>query len=341
MEVHNLYGYTMCQATFEGLRKLHPDKRPFVLTRSGFAGIQKYAWTWTGDNCSYWEHLATSIPMLVNMGLSGIPFVGADIGGFSANADGELLARWTWLGALYPFMRNHSGKGSRRQEPWQFSKQYLSAIREAVKFRYRLLPYLYTLTKQTCETGLPIWRPLFWKTPADKDALSISDQFFFGDLLVAPATQPSQNKRLVYFPQGEWTDFWNGDKQAGNTYGIADTPLASIPMWQKAGSAIPLLEQAPSFTQDANWKDLQWQISLAPTIEGSVYMDKGDGYEQGQWGHVKGHFENNKAMLQIQPASGSIKIMGVPQPTVVNSKYHYQNNQLVVTIEQETIEITW
>ncbi len=135
-EIQSLVGIS--RATFEGLRRLDPERRPFVLTRSGFAGVQKYAWVWTGDNSSCYEHLEMSLPMLLNLGLSGVPFVGADIGGFSGDADGELLCRWTWLGAFYPFMRNHSGKGSRRQEPWAFGEKWMRCVREAIRFRYRL-----------------------------------------------------------------------------------------------------------------------------------------------------------------------------------------------------------
>lgn len=301
-ETHNLYGYGMCQATHEGLKRLRPDQRPFILTRSGFSGIQKYAFVWTGDNHSYWEHLEGSIPMLLNLGMSGVPFVGADIGGFSAHADGELLTRWTWLGAFYPFMRNHSGKTSRRQEPWVFGEPWESHIREAVRFRYRLLPYTYTLAQEAAQTGLPLMRAMVLEFPQDPEVAALHDQFMFGpDLLVAPALRPGQRQRLIYLPEGEWEEAWTGERYQGPLYVPVPTPYHQIPAFQRAGSAIPTTEVAPH-TTDAYWEHLNWFVVPGPEIHGVLYEDLGEGYGPGVWSRLEGAFDDQGGRLVFHDA---------------------------------------
>lgn len=291
-EFHNLYGSQMALATWQGLKQQNPDKRPFILTRSGFSGIQRHAWVWTGDNSSCWEHLEMSIPMLLNLGLSGVPLVGADIGGFFGHADGELLARWTWLGAFYPFMRNHSGKTSRRQEPWEFGEPWLSIIRSALRFRYTLLPYLYTLADEASQNGYPLWRPLWWEPFAEPITLTIHDQFFLGEaLMVAPVLRPQQSQRLVWFPAGQWQDFWSGQMYAGPEWHIVPVVPENIPVFQRAGTAIPLTTTALS-TTSAWWSPLIWRVVPGEQIQGQVFMDDGDGYAPGQRGILQGTHKN-------------------------------------------------
>lgn len=299
-EVHNLYGLLMSRATFEGLRRLEPGRRPFVLTRSGFAGVQRYAWVWTGDNSSYYEHLEMSLPMLLNLGLSGVPFVGADIGGFSGDADGELLCRWTWLGAFYPFMRNHSGKGSRRQEPWAFGKRWERCIREAIRFRYRLLPHLYTLAEEASRTGLPLLRPLFLHHPQDPRAEAVHDQALLGeDLLLAPALRPGQTHRLVYLPQGVWYQAFTGEMYASGFH-PAPTPLEGIPLYQRAGAAIPFTDPLPHTEGALPWRSLVWQVALGEEIRGRLYEDEGDGYAPGLEALLEGGFDPVSRRLYLR-----------------------------------------
>lgn len=285
-QMHNLYGLQMAQATYEGLLRVRPTHRPFVLTRSGAPGIQKYAWVWTGDNASYWEHLEGSIPMLLNLGMSGVPFVGADIGGFSGSADGELLTAWTWLGVFYPFMRNHSAKINRAQEPWIFGEPWLSHIREALQFRYELMPYLYTLSEAATRTGLPLMRPLFLHYPEDPETRHLHDSFLLGeDLLVAPVLRPAQQRRLVYLPQGHWEDFWTGELYAGEQWLIHPVSYRRPALFQRCGSAIPL-QPAQQHTRDAYWSELYWRVSPLGTpehwrAEGLVFADAGEGFDPG------------------------------------------------------------
>jgi hypothetical protein len=161
--VRNVYGLQQCRATRAALEASNPERRPFVLTRSGYAGIQRFAAVWTGDNLSRWSHLRQSIPMLQNLSLSGVAFCGADIGGFALPCSRELYARWIQLGALYPFARTHSMWGKGRQEPWSFGPRVEAIARAALELRMRLLPYLYGLFRETEETGAPVWRPLFYE----------------------------------------------------------------------------------------------------------------------------------------------------------------------------------
>lgn len=297
-QVHNLYGYLMAQATYQGSLEQLSGKRPFVLTRSGFSGIQKYAWIWTGDNHSYWEHLEMSIPMLLNMGLSGMPFVGADIGGFSAKCDGELLARWTWLGAFYPFMRNHSGKHSDRQEPWIYGEPYLSAIRKALKFRYHLLPYFYTLAREASLNGQPLMRPMFLEFPQDKETHQISDQFMLGSaLMVAPILRPGQTTRAAYFPPGIWGRLGEPKLYRGGQYHLVSANIDEIPVFQRQDTALPM--QIKMQTQSAQWA-LQWLVTAgAEQFSGQVYCDSGDGAVNAEMIRISGKVTQSSIQCEM------------------------------------------
>ena len=262
-EVHNVYGLLMSQAAFEAQLRLRPGRRPFVLTRSGFAGIQRYAAVWTGDNSSWWEHLAMSIPQLLNLGLSGVPLVGADVGGFSGDCSPELLVRWTQLGAFVPLFRNHSSRESRRQEVWQFGPQALEVCRAFVQLRYRLLPYLYSLVREAACTGAPPMRPLFWHYPQDPTAYRVQDAFLLGPyLLVAPVLQPQAAFRAVYLPDGEWVHWFRGEPAWGPGPAVVPTPLEEMPLFQRAGSPIPMGPAAQHTAQLAGDGRLAVRVAL-------------------------------------------------------------------------------
>jgi alpha-glucosidase len=240
-QAHNVYGLLTARATTEGLQRLRPEQRPFVLTRSGWAGVQRYALHWTGDNVSTWEHLQLTVPMVLNLSLSGLAFTGADVGGFDGDADGELLVRWTQMGAFLPLFRNHCSLWSRNQEPWAFGEPYLSLNRAAIELRYRLLPYLYTATWDCAQRGTPIARPLLWAYPDDQATLALDDEFLCGDsLLVAPIFRPGQTSRQVYLPAGEWFDFWSNERHTGPNTVTAGAPLERIPVYVHAGTVLPM-----------------------------------------------------------------------------------------------------
>ena len=251
---HNAYGMEMARSTYEGLKRLHPDRRPFVLTRSGTAGMQRYAALWTGDNASEWEHIAMAIPMCLNIGMSGIPFVGVDIGGFWDTSDGELLVRFAQLGALLPFCRNHNMLGQPDQEPWSFGEPYESAYRTAVELRYRLMPYLYTLFHEAATSGAPIMRPLYYHHPEDERACDAEFEFLVGDtLLSAPIYEQGATSRSVYLPAGTWFDYWSGQEYPGAGWSEIPAPLERWPVLVRGNSIIatgPLMQYTDQHPTD-------------------------------------------------------------------------------------------
>jgi alpha-glucosidase len=237
----NVFALLMARATREGLERLQPDTRPFVITRAGYAGIQRYSTMWTGDNTSTWEALALNLPMFASLGLSGQPFVGADVGGFIGRADGELLVRGYQVGFLTPFFRNHHDLTGYDQEPWRFGPYYEGIIRKYLKLRYRLMPFLYTQLEAASRTGLPIFRPIVLNYPDDPTAPTLDDEFMVGDeLLVAPVLKPDVVGRRVYLPAGTWVDFWTGARLEGGMMVRAAAPLETVPLFVRAGSILPL-----------------------------------------------------------------------------------------------------
>jgi len=252
-QAHNVYGLQMVRATYEGLQRLQPDRRPFVLTRSGWAGVQRHATSWTADNASTWEHLRLTLPMVLGLGLSGLAFTGPDVGGFSGDADPELLVRWTQLGAFLPLFRNHTAHGTRDQEPWAHGEPYLSANRSAIEWRYRLLPYLYTAMWQCAQRGHPMARPLLWAFPQDQRCYELEDQFLCGDaLLVAPVGYPGATSRRVYLPGGEWFDFWADTLHHGPQELDVPAPLDRLPLFVRAGTTLPMWPLTQSTAEPAN-----------------------------------------------------------------------------------------
>lgn len=218
-EIHNVFGMQNSRATFEGVLKLDPNDRPFVMTRASYAGGQRYAVTWTGDNSSTWNHLRMTTPMLVNLGLSGFAFAGADVGGFAGSPQPDLLTKWLEVAAFHPIDRDHSSKGTLPQEVWVNGPKAEAVRRKYIETRYRLMPYLYTTAEETSRTGLPMVRPLFLEFPdGAKDGhpldLDASNEFLMGpDLLIAQADYPDMvDKYQPLLPGEGWFNFWTGQR---------------------------------------------------------------------------------------------------------------------------------
>lgn len=246
---HNQYALLMAMGTIEGLQAARPELRTFVLSRAGFAGIQRYAANWMGDNQARFDHLAVSVPMACGLGVSGQPFVGADIGGFQGDTNAELFLRWMQAGTLTPFCRNHSETGMADQYPWSFGEEVLGHVREAISLRYRLLPYLYTAFVRASETGEPVQRPLVFDHQHDPEVVGIDDEYLFGpDLLVAPVTEAGMTSREVYLPAGHWYDWHTHELFEGGQTIVAPTPIDRIPLFVRAGAAIPMWTEAPAST---------------------------------------------------------------------------------------------
>jgi alpha-glucosidase len=277
--LHNVYGMQMARATYEGLARLRPDQRPFVLSRSGYAGIQRYAVLWTGDNSSRWDHLRLASRMCLALGLSGVPFCGFDTGGFWLPATGELLVRYTQLGAVFPFFRNHSALGTPDQEPWAFGPHVEALVRAAIELRYRLLPYLYTVFAEAARDGAPIARALIYAFPDDETLAGVDDEHLLGaDLLCAPVMEEDQPRRVVHFPRGAWVDWQSGERVIGPARRPVDSPLDVLPLFVREGAILPL---GP--VQQYSGEDVDHLITLAcylgaeegATASGMLYEDDG------------------------------------------------------------------
>lgn len=279
-EVHNLYGSLMAQASSEGIVAFAPDKRPFVLTRAGFAGIQRYSAVWLGDNSSWWEHLGQAVSMCLNMGISGVAFVGTDIGGFVEDGNGELLARWAQLGAFTPFCRNHSNLDTVAQEPWAIGEEVEKVYREAMELRYQLLPTMYSLVEEASRTGMPIMRPLFLEFPDDDTAWRINDEFLFGSAcLVAPVIQKGARERMVYLPEGSWQNRKTGEIYAGKQFILTEAALDEIPIFMSAGGIMAFGEGGEYTQADLlTVKTLEVFAHEAFATQTRFYADAGDGY---------------------------------------------------------------
>jgi alpha-glucosidase len=274
---HNLYALQMNRAGQQALLRYRPDRRPWIISRSGWVSQQRYAWNWSGDTETSWDSLWMTIATVLGTGLCGQPYNGPDIGGFSGDPSAELYLRWLQLGTFLPFFRTHSVQGAARREPWVFGEPYTSIIRQFLQLRYRLLPYLYTLAWQANQSGAPLVRPLFWDAPQDPRLWAIDDAFLLGEnLLVAPILEEGSKRRKVMLPPGRWLSFWDDHGFQGPGMADVHCGLATIPLLVRAGSVLPLAE--------GQRLALHIYSPHREPVDGSagcLYSDAGDGY--GAW----------------------------------------------------------
>jgi alpha-glucosidase len=284
-EVHNVFGQLLSRSTFEGLSRLRPDERAFVLTRSSFAGGQRYAAIWTGDATADWASLRQSITMQLGLGLSGFPFVGSDIGGFVHMPPAELCTRWLQAAVFSPFMRMHTEITTPDKEPWSFGWKFEAINKRAIELRYILLPYIYNVMQQASQTGVPALRPLFLEFPEDDQTAKADDEFMFGpDLLVAPVVWEGEDSRDVYLPAGEWFDYWTGRKYAGNSTLHVPVTIESIPIFVRGGGFI-FRQPVVQYTGQMPGQPLHVLVAPAAASQGALYEDDGASlaYRQGQF----------------------------------------------------------
>jgi alpha-glucosidase len=281
---HNIYGMENARATYEGLLKLQAGERPFVLTRAAFSGAQRYAATWTGDNSSTWNHLKMSTPMLLSMGISGMPLVGDDIGGFAGTPPADLLTRWFQVGALNPIYRDHTAKGTADQEPWVHGPEHEAIRKKYIELRYRLMPYLYTAIEETARTGIPLMRPLFLEYPQATEFYGDDRDFLFGrDLFVAPVTTEMVDAEDISLPPGGWYDFWSGARHEHNEKIQLRPRLDEMPLYVRAGAIVPMqaVVQNTGETPDG---PLLLRVYPGEDCSGSLYEDDGHSlaYQKGE-----------------------------------------------------------
>ena len=278
-EVKNVYALLMASATYEGALRAAPDRRPFILTRAGFAGIQRYAAVWTGDAQSTWDHLAMTPAMLAGMSASGVAFVGSDIGGFGGSPAPELYGRWFEVGSFSPFFRSHVATGAPDQEPWSFGPEVESVARRMLTLRYTLLPYWYDVYVAATRGGVPLLRPLWFEFPADDEAARHDDEFFIGPwLLVAPVMAANVTARDVYLPPGTFYDYYTGARYQGPALVKMPAPLGRIPLLVRAGAILPTQDVIDHVGAPSNGKKY---LDVFPGIVGSsspidLYEDDGE-----------------------------------------------------------------
>jgi alpha-glucosidase len=311
-EIHNVYGMQNTRATYDGLRKLAPGERAVVMTRASYAGGQRYAVTWTGDNSATWDHLKLSVQQIINLGLSGFSYGAADVSGFTGGPAPDLLTRWFEIGAFYPLFRDHSAKGTPRVEPWVDGPKHLAIRRRYVEERYKLMPYLYALAEQNARTGDPILRPVFYDYPS---ALNLScDQswtFTLGRaLLVSPPPHPeSPQSYRTCLPDGGWFDYWTGlpvgqpapaaqdqviqsatqatgEAHGGGSFVTETVRLAHLPVYVRAGTILPRQNVVQS-TADTPRGPLMLDVYPGPDCTGELYLDDGHSMDFEKGGYLR------------------------------------------------------
>lgn len=307
-EIHNVYGMQNARATFDGQLALKPDVRPFVLTRAAYAGGQRYAATWTGDNSATWNHLRLTTSMLKNLGLSGFSLAGADVGGYAGTPSLWLLTKWIEIAAFQPIDRDHAEKGTGDHEPWAGGPQHEAIRRHFIEERYKLLPYFYTVMEQGTRTGLPLLRPLFLQFPnaaADRHPIDVDlaagGEFMVGPdlLVVAPPFPDRANDYDAELPSAGWYDFWTGKRLdegstptlTGDTLTVAamstiliHPELATLPVFVRPGAIIPT-EPLVQSTVEKPVGPLKLRVFPGPDCAGEIYQDDGStfGYRPGEY----------------------------------------------------------
>lgn len=305
-DVHNIYGFYQHMATVQGqIDRSGGRERPFVLSRAFFAGTQRNGPIWTGDNMADWSHLKASLPMILTLNLVGLPFSGADVGGFFNNPDPELLLRWYQAAAFLPFFRAHAHLDTKRREPWLYDEQYKNLIRDAIRVRYSLLPYWYTLFYHTSETGTPIVRPLWVEYPEEKNTFAMEDEFLLGkDLLVKPVTTQGQNSIDIYLPgKGEyWYDLHDFKIYRGESTIYVSTPLEKIPVFQRGGSIIATKQRIRRCSALMHKDPYTLTMALNPSAEaeGDLYVDDGHtfDYKNGAYIYMKFSFRGGRLVAK-------------------------------------------
>jgi len=300
-EIHNVFGMENVHATHDGLLKLQPNLRPFVLTRAAYAGTARYAATWTGDNTASWDHMRLSVAQLNNLGLSAYPFTGDDIGGFNGSATPELLTRWTELGVFNPIFRAHAAKETRNREPWVDGPEHEAIRKRYIETRYRLLPYIYTGMEETSRTGIPLMRPMFLEFPDDPALATNATEFMFGsNLLVAARLWPFVGTYDLVLPKGDWTNYWTGEHLTGGQTLKIDPPMDTLPVYVRAGTILP--EQPVVQNVDETPQgSLELKVYPGPNCSGSIYQDDGNTFN-----YQKGEFLHQNFTCEV--SSGTLKV---------------------------------
>ena len=303
----NIYGFQMARSTYEGTKELLKGKRPFNLTRSGYSGVQRYSAVWTGDNVSYDEHMLLGVRMVSSMGLGGIAFAGYDVGGFVGDANRRLFARWASIGTFSPFFRGHSMINSRDSEPWAYGEEVEQISRNYIKFRYQLLPYIYSLFHDASQTGLPVQRTLAIDYTHDYKIYDgqFYNQYLFGPYYLVAPVESEKEFVKVYLPHGDWYYLYNGQKYAGNSEVVMECPLHKLPVFVKAGALVPM-QPAKSSTK-APTDRLILHVYTGQNSSFLFYEDDGStfAYKSGAFAKRLIQYDAEKREVILSPVEGN------------------------------------
>jgi len=365
-DLHNMYGMLYTMATYKGhLLRSDNTLRPFILTRSAFAGSQRYAAIWTGDNTADWGHLEASVPMCLSLSISGMGFCGADIGGFFGNPDGELFVRWYQAAAFQPFFRSHAHIDTKRREPWLYSEGEMSLIRTAVRVRYSLLPLWYTLFYEQEMDGTPPMRPLWYEFPEDEDSYNKEGLHMVGSsLLVAPVLTKGSTQVNVYFPGSTlWYDMWSNEKLDVSGNMMYAAPFDKIPVFQRGGSIIPKRMRVRRSSVLMHNDPIT--LVIAPDKQGkatgTLYLDDGKSfdYQKGSKLYLEFTWDNGTLQSRLLSPGGMsttvwlerVSVLGWAANTAVNmatvttatgtttvaTSYDYSNK--VITVRKPAVSL--
>ncbi|MGW4179978.1 glycoside hydrolase family 31 protein [Streptomyces rubiginosohelvolus] len=300
-EAHNVYALAMARAGYEGLLRLRPEERPFLFSRSGWAGMQRYGGTWSGDVSTGWQGLRASLSLVLGLGLCGVPYSGPDVGGFDGFPSPELYLRWFQLGAYLPLFRTHSAIDAGRREPWEFGPEVLEHAREALVERERLHPYFVSLSQVARLTGAPYVRPVWWGAPGDRALRECEDAFLLGDaLLVAPVLEPGVRRRAVRLPRGRWYDTATGRAYEGPGQVLVDAPLSGVPVLARAGAVIPVRGA------DGEPELEVWAPAPGRTGGGLVVRDAGDGWAEAGVERYATRWEGGRVVVERDGGEGEV-----------------------------------
>ncbi len=300
-KARNIYGMQMARSAQEGSIAQNPDQRPFVLTRSGFAGIQRYAAAWTGDNVASEEHMLAGIRLVNSLGMSGVAFAGYDVGGFAGEASKGLFARWMSIGAFAPFYRAHSMINTNDSEPWAFGEEVEEISRNYMKLRYRLIPTIYSKFYDRSLNGLPIAESLAVQFSSDQKIYdsAYQNEYLFCDVFLVAPVESYKEITKVYLPQGEWYYLYSDEKHNGKSTIYQDCPINYLPVYVKAGS---IFTQQSEVQNTEEQHDGLLRVHVYQGDEGSKYLhyeDAGDGF-----GYRSAEFF--KRMIEFDPETGSL-----------------------------------
>jgi len=315
LQAHNVYGLEMIRSSYEGAREHFPE-RPFILTRSGYAGLQRYAAIWTGDNRAEESHMLLGVRLINSLGLSGVPFTGMDIGGFTGGPTTSLFVRWMELGAFLPYFRNHTALNTKSSEPWSYGEDALDISRNYVNLRYKLLPYIYSTFYESTQDGLPVARSLAINYSFDPKIYQgeFQNQYMFGKAFMVAPFESTKDYGNVYFPAGNWYDLYTDEKYQGNKEQVIPVPLSKLPVFVKESSIIPMQDLIQS-TSETPKDTLTLNVYNGTSRnEFTYYEDDGKSYK-----YEENDF--NKRTIVFDPAAHQI-VLGEAAGNF-KSKFHH------------------